>query len=520
MIQDCMNLAENFCDYAVLVQTSARSFNGGASGADSSGVTPALGDSSSELLRLFEVIMTSQLQKVVVLLQARNSNQKLIQSLKPADWQQLVKFTNDNLDKMKSVQEQCKQALAPKDPITLGDVRSGMRSMLYMQTKNVVAAFHEKRTMQVKEVLKQERWERTDVPLEYKQFLEQLVGSQQQQSDLVAIGDQGNDRFLRVDSVNYLVIPAALTLVELLVEYLNLCRDFDSLGAEIVGRMIELLRLFNSETNTLILKGQAVTKQTLRKITAANLALCSQCCGLVAQVLPKVQTNVLAVLQGSATQSSGALSRAVAAMAEDFVSVATEFSDHRTALLGKLSDLLRERYDVTAKRWLSTPHPEALADSEFWSAAAAPAAAAQDAIDLCPHDALGTAENGLVKDFCQMYRVLLKNLNGDIVRKIFATAFDDIAVKFEQRLTQEMTAPSPPYTGGPGCSLGDRLIRDIAYLREQLAGLGGIGAPLNDFILSLSRHLQIHMPPNDPNKAIHRSVLEALQRVGRLPPPS
>ena len=41
--------------------------------------------------------------------------------------------------------------------------------------------------------------------------------------------------------------------------------------------------------------------------------------------------------------------------------MATEYGDHRNALFGKLSDLLRERYEFHAKKWLSSPHPEAKA---------------------------------------------------------------------------------------------------------------------------------------------------------------
>ncbi|CAK8992039.1 Cyclin-dependent kinases regulatory subunit, partial [Durusdinium trenchii] len=51
-----------------------------------------------------------------------------------------------------------------------------------------------------------------------------------------------------------------------------------------------------------------------------------------------------------------------------------------------------------------------------------------------------------MKDITAMYRVLLRNLNYDSVRKIFARAFEEIASSFRRRLEQDLPAPSPPYS--------------------------------------------------------------------------
>ncbi|CAK0880651.1 unnamed protein product [Prorocentrum cordatum] len=212
-------------------------------------------------------------------------------------------------------------------------------------------------------------------------------------------------RLHEVDGTRFFAVPAVLTLLQLLNEYVRLCRAFESMAAEIVQRMCTLLRLFNQMTFEAVLKGRAVTRQTLRKITASNIALCSQCCGLVAQVLPGLQAHLLAVTEKS---QGGTLRHAVALLVGDLTKVATEYTDHRTALFAKLGDLLRERYEVHSKKWFAAPHPEATAEDE------------KDAFGLKPHEAL----EGLVKDITSMYRVLLKNLTADTVRKIFTKESD------------------------------------------------------------------------------------------------
>jgi len=128
-----------------------------------------------------------------------------------------------------------------------------------------------------------------------------------------------------VDTLNFLVVPAVLTLIQLLVDYVQLCRDFESLSAEIVQRMASLLRYFNQQTLQLILKGGRGQKYKV-KITAANLALCSQSCGLMAKVLPKLQANLLEILQ------SGSGGGAVAsALLGDLPKIAIEYEDQRSA---------------------------------------------------------------------------------------------------------------------------------------------------------------------------------------------
>eukprot|EP00929_Paragymnodinium_shiwhaense_P078534 TRINITY_DN40727_c0_g2_i1.p1 TRINITY_DN40727_c0_g2~~TRINITY_DN40727_c0_g2_i1.p1 ORF type:complete len:1155 (-),score=285.77 TRINITY_DN40727_c0_g2_i1:167-3631(-) len=633
LMQGSVGLAERFCDYACFIQATARSLKEAPS---KNGAPPTdAAEAAGELLRLFEVMVSSLLQKVGVLMQARYGDPKTCRSPKLAEWQRLIKVTNDSLDNIKMLQDRCKQRLAPKEVVAVSDVRGSLRALLYTQTKSVIEELHQERVAQVESALKQEKWDRTDVPSQYRQLVDKLLGMEEraQPEEADAGGEQSSDRFLRVDGVNYLVVPALLTLIQVLTDYLGFCRAFESLGAEIVQRLVKLLRNFNTEMQKLVLGGQAVSKGLLRRITAANLALCSQSCGLMAQLLPSVQTTLLAVLQGSQSQGGGALSRAVAAMAEDLSKVASEFTEHRTALLGKLSDLLRERYDITAKKWLTTPHPDMSAvslslslqgvnlvdvakdeklyasfegaakeaisaetggactsksvevtvsgsslqvyikppsgtecsavhsklaasassslpqtlaaklravpglsiagassissstpaiklrlDPEPWSEASATQTAAgspRGDVDLCPHEAL----EGLVKDITAMYKVLLKNLNGDSVRRIFAKAFEEIGAKFEQKLGQEIVASTPPYDGSTGRSLGDRLVMDIAYLhrRDQLGSLSGIAAPLQHLLLELLRHLQTKLPAEDATKAVHPVVIEALQRNGWLP---
>jgi len=416
-----------------------------------------------------------------------------------------------SIEKVRAQRDRCRQTLKIPDAPASIDVGGGLRAVLYTQTKHVVEEFHSIRLTQVQQVLEQERWERAAVPQEYRELLQQLV-NQEHKPEPSGAQMQAEERHLDVDGLRFLVVPAVLTLIQVLAEYVKLCQDLEAFGAEIVQRMVHLVRLFNQLTHQLVLGGQAVQKYNLKKITAANLALCSQCCGLIAKILPKLQAKLLGILEAGSRGGgiAAAPAQAVgAALLGELSVVATEYEEHRTALFGKLSDLLRERYDFHAKKWLSTVHPDAKADAVPCSEDDS----LDGSFDLCPHDSL----DGLVKDITAMHDILLKRLSSDSVKRIFAKAFTEIGVTFEQRLTQELSAPSPPYECKTGRSLGDRLAMDVAFLYEQLKSLVVISAPLQCLLVDLVHHLQAKLQSEDPARRLNFATIDALQRSGRLP---
>merc|ERR1719272_634156 len=228
-MQSCVDVARRFCDYAVLVHDSCNVAPGGAQQcletadqASSSSGRASRGevDVSGELLRLFEVIMNLLLQKTGVFLQARQAEH---QNLKVHDWQQLLQFTNGSLDKVRGQHDRTRQRICAKESGSVGDdVGRGLRALLYGQTKIIIEEFHQRHLAQLTEMLEQEMWERTDVPQPYKQLLEQLVGRQALGDASPSMGDAspnaidpaGVDRSLQVDHLNFLVVPAVLTLIQ------------------------------------------------------------------------------------------------------------------------------------------------------------------------------------------------------------------------------------------------------------------------------------------------------------------
>ena len=66
------------------------------------------------------------------------------------------------------------------------------------------------------------------------------------------------------------------------------------IAVETVHRLGQVLRQFNRQTYQLVLGGQAVTKDILKKINVANLSFCAQTLGLIATLLPLLQSRLQA----------------------------------------------------------------------------------------------------------------------------------------------------------------------------------------------------------------------------------
>jgi hypothetical protein len=73
------------------------------------------------------------------------------------------------------------------------------------------------------------------------------------------------ERCLKVERLNFLMVPSTLVLMQIASEYLMLCRCVPSVAVEAVQRLSHLFRLFNRQMQQLVLQGEARTNGVLKK---------------------------------------------------------------------------------------------------------------------------------------------------------------------------------------------------------------------------------------------------------------
>jgi vacuolar protein sorting-associated protein 54 len=108
--------------------------------------------------------------------------------------------------------------------------------------------------------------------------------------------EQKHSLTLEVNGKRFHLVNSALMVLKLLDEYLALYDIVPTFGAEIVHRMLELLKLFNSQTCQLVLGAGAMQTAGLKSISAKQLALSCQCVGMLAALHPLLRVGCLALV--------------------------------------------------------------------------------------------------------------------------------------------------------------------------------------------------------------------------------
>jgi Vps54-like protein len=100
-----------------------------------------------------------------------------------------------------------------------------------------------------------------------------------------------------LDGNRYKAVWSALLLVDMASSLLKLSVYFPAAAQDILTRLAELLRLYNSRTSQLVLGAGAIhSASRLRSISAKHLALCSHGLGLIQALIPHIRAALAAQL--------------------------------------------------------------------------------------------------------------------------------------------------------------------------------------------------------------------------------
>lgn len=100
-----------------------------------------------------------------------------------------------------------------------------------------------------------------------------------------------------VEGVQYKVVWSCLLLVEMVMTNLSAAAHFQTLAPNAVTKVVELLRLWNSRTASLVLGAGAINSAArLKSINAKHLSYVTQCLGIVMALLPHIRAALMAQL--------------------------------------------------------------------------------------------------------------------------------------------------------------------------------------------------------------------------------
>ncbi|GMI93207.1 modified transport to the vacuole 17, ARABIDOPSIS THALIANA VPS54 HOMOLOG [Hibiscus trionum] len=367
-----------------------------------------------------------------------------------------------------------------------GRLGYSIRGTLQSQAKSFVDFQHESRMTKIRAVLDQETWVEVDVPDEFQAIVSSLFDSESKDnsesnmaesysnegSQVAETGSRGSveqngssgttavnaaqgkaevterkksdavtssqsnssntkergknaTQTLEYGGVSYHMVNCGLILLKMLSEYIDMNHLLPALSLEVVHRVVEILKFFNTRTCQLVLGAGAMQVSGLKSITSKHLALASQVISFTYAIIPELKQILF--LKVPEPRKSLLLS--------EFDRVAQDYKVHRDEIHTKLVQIMRERLLVHLRGL-----PQIV---ESWSRP-------EDA-DLQPSQ----FAKSLTKEVGFLQRVLSRTLHEVDVQAIFR----QVVVVFHSQISEafsrlEISTPQAK----------DRLHRDVTHI--------------------------------------------------------
>lgn len=257
-----------------------------------------------------------------------------------------------------------------------GRLGYSIRGTLQSQVKSFVDFQHESRMTKIKALLDQETWVQVDVPDEFQTIVTSMLASDDLMTENSA-DDEGNltlndgpsvdnsgeengkhhmqqagavplshiinnntrdraksaSQTLVYKGVSYHMVNCGLILLKMLSEYVEMNNNLPALSSEVVHRVVEVLKFFNTRTCQLVLGAGAMQVSGLKSITSKHLALASQVISFIYVIIPDIRR----VLFQKVPETRRAL------LLLEIDRVAQDYKVHRDEIHTKLVQIMRER---------------------------------------------------------------------------------------------------------------------------------------------------------------------------------
>jgi len=246
-----------------------------------------------------------------------------------------------SLNDMKSVWDRC-QIFATSIEEKHADV-SLLRSVLVTQAKAFVERRHESNMSSLVASLNSEKFLQCDVSPERQNTVTRLCSGLSLISNSlvsISIGTTEKAAEVEVEGTRFKAVWSCLLLIEMVISDVASAHLFPSLSASIVGKVSELLRLFNKRTTELVLGAGAIhSNAKLKSINARHLALVSQCLGMITALLPHVKSSLMTQLPSKQH-----------ILLNDMDKIRKEFTDHKENVLNKFVSIIGSVVNALAKQ--------------------------------------------------------------------------------------------------------------------------------------------------------------------------
>lgn len=194
-------------------------------------------------------------------------------------------------------------------------------------TENWLENFHELDKTKLSNVLASEKWVQTSISPETQIMVNKLTchnsePSKEEKAPLV------------IDDQEFKVVYGLVVVIEIVVKYLNILKNYPSISQEVISKIVKIIELFDSKTKKLVLGAEAVKAGILRSIAAKNLAITSQCFSCLLVLLPYIKATFM---QNSVIQQS-----------VEFDKLSQMLQAHQNMIFDKFVDIVSNFLDASS----------------------------------------------------------------------------------------------------------------------------------------------------------------------------
>uniref|UniRef100_A0A3B4Z095 Vacuolar protein sorting-associated protein 54 n=1 Tax=Stegastes partitus TaxID=144197 RepID=A0A3B4Z095_9TELE len=221
-----------------------------------------------------------------------------------------------------------------------------LRGALQSQANRFVHRFHEERKTKLSLLLDNERWKQAEVPAEFQDLVNSIADGKITLPERKTPGpdDRKPAEFLLVNGQKYAVVGTVLLLIRIFLEYCQCVNDIPSIATDMLTRLSDLLKHFNSRSCQLVLGAGALQIVGLKTITTKNLALASRCLQLVVHYIPIIRAHFETKLQ----PKQFSVLRHFDHITKDYNDHIAEISAKLVAIMDSLFEKVLSRYEVKA----------------------------------------------------------------------------------------------------------------------------------------------------------------------------
>jgi len=182
---------------------------------------------------------------------------------------------------------------------------SQLKLALRTQTNKYVTKFHDDHRKSIISLLEIEQWKPFEqINPEFQQIINDLIDYNYSFSEIHKSRKQAATQLttasklkcLEVNGEKFVIVYTIISFVYIVIEYCSIAADIKSIAPDLLTRLVNLFKQFNSKIMKLVLLAEAVQISGLKTITSRHLIVANRCLKLVLILLPYVKNHFTSIL--------------------------------------------------------------------------------------------------------------------------------------------------------------------------------------------------------------------------------